>query len=190
LGARAAGVRRGAYHFFDPTEDGTAQAERFLATVGAYEPGDLPPMLDLECPDGDDDCLGTGASGQAEPAAIAARMWAWIRAVEGATGTRPIVYTFSAYFRASGVDPTGLQAYPLFLGYPTTGACLPVPAPWSTATLWQYSWSGTVAGIRGLVDRDRFLGSTGDLFRLGFPRDASDGSAAPDAALPRVAGCL
>ena len=28
--ARAAGVIRGAYHFFDPTEDGVAQAQYFL----------------------------------------------------------------------------------------------------------------------------------------------------------------
>ncbi|MCL2448480.1 MAG: hypothetical protein FWD17_05995, partial [Polyangiaceae bacterium] len=75
--AAAAGVARGAYHFFDPTEDGAAQAAYFLSAIahaspdGGLAPGELPPMLDVECPDGDDDCLGAGVSGAAPPSAIA-----------------------------------------------------------------------------------------------------------------------
>jgi lysozyme len=168
--ARGAGLRRGAYHFFDPTDDGLAQAQRFLEALGPLEPGDLPPMLDLECPDGDPDCLGTGASGVAPPTAIAARMWGWIHAVETATGTRPIVYTFGDYFASSGVDPAGLEGYPLFLAHLSDGAanatCFTVPAPWSGASMWQYSWKGAVSGIEGPVDRDRFLGSLADLRAL------------------------
>jgi|CZKU01.1.fsa_nt_gi lysozyme len=165
-GAARAGVRRGAYHFFDPTEDGAAQARRFLAVVGPLSAGDLPPMLDVECPDGDADCLGTGASGQAAPAAIAARMGAWLAAVEGATGRTPLLYTFSSYFASSGVDAGGLGGLPLFLAYPTSGSCFGVPAPWTHATLWQYSWTGVVPGVSTAVDRDRFLGSPADLAAL------------------------
>ncbi len=167
-GAAQAGVRRAAYHFFDPTEDGAAQAQRFLDAVGPVRAGDLPPMLDLECPDGDADCLGTGSAGSAPAADIAARMWDWIHAVERATGARPLVYTFASYFASTGVDATGLEAYPLVLAQPSAGACFGVPAPWSRATLWQYSWSGRVAGIDVPVDRDRFLGSPADLAALAF----------------------
>lgn len=46
-GARRAGILRGAYHFIDPRVDGRRQAEAFLRTV-KLEPGDLPPVLDLE----------------------------------------------------------------------------------------------------------------------------------------------
>lgn len=45
-GARAAGVERGAYHFFTLCAPGAAQAEHFLATVPAD--ADLPPAVDLE----------------------------------------------------------------------------------------------------------------------------------------------
>ena len=170
-GARDAGVRRGAYHFFDPTDDGTAQARRFLAAVGPLAPGDLPPMLDIECPDGDSDCLGTGASGSAPAAAIAQRIWDWIHEVEAATATKPIVYTFVSYFESNGIDAGGLDAYPLFHAEPArtppaSAACFTVPAPWSRATLWQYSWSGRVPGIGPAVDLDRFLGSSADLQTL------------------------
>lgn len=192
-GSRRSGVHRAAYHFFDPTDDGAAQAQRFLATMGALEPDDLPPMLDLECPDGDPDCLGTGADGSAPAGVIAARMWDWIHAVEAATGTKPIVYTFADYFASSGVDPAGLEGYPLFLAQPSTmesPACFTVPAPWSRATMWQYSWSGRVSGIDGAVDRDRFLGSLADLSALavGFvvARAPPAGSGGPGPPTPAV----
>ena len=169
--ARLAGLRRAAYHFFDPTDDGAAQARQFLDSVTAAEPGDLPPVLDIECPDGDADCLGTGDAGKAPPAMIAARMWDWIHTVETATGARPVVYTFADYFASNGIDPAGLEAYPLFLAQPAhvaAAACISVPAPWSRATLWQYSWSGSVSGIGVPVDRDRFLGTAADLAVLAW----------------------
>jgi lysozyme len=165
-GSAGAGVLRGAYHFFDPTEDGASQAAHFLSVVGASA-GDLPPVLDIECPDGDADCLGTGSAGAASAGDIRARMLAFLGAVAQALGRTPIVYTYASYFADNGIDTTGLEAYPLYLAWiPASGAavddagqpCLDVPAPWSTAAFWQYSFRGAVAGVSGAVDRDRFLG--------------------------------
>jgi lysozyme len=190
-GARAAGVRRGAYHFFDPTEEGTAQAQRFLAVVGPLAAGDLPPMLDIECPDGDSDCLGTGSAGAAGAASatdVARRMGDFLHTIEGATGTRPIVYTFASYFASNGVDPSGLEAYPLFLAQPSSGACIAVPAPWASATFWQYSWSGTASGVVGPVDRDRFLGSPAELEGLAIGPAADGGAGDLDAEAPKRDG--
>lgn len=157
-GARAAGVARGAYHFFDPTEDGTAQAAHFVDVIGPLEADDLDPVLDIECPDGDEGCLYDGAAGDASAAEIHDRMWDFLREVTRATGRIPILYTFGTYFASNGVDVTGLAAYPLFLAYPTEASCLAVPPPWTQAAAWQYSWTGAVSGIAGAVDRDRWLG--------------------------------
>ena len=110
-GAARAGIARGAYHFFDPTEDGAAQAERFLATVGQLEPGDLPPMVDIECPSGASSCLYAGASGNAAPAEITSRLWAFVRGVEVATSRKPVLYTYEAYFSANALDTAGFGAY-------------------------------------------------------------------------------
>jgi len=165
-GARAAGVRRGAYHFFDPTEDGAAQALYFLSVVGPPAPDDLPAMLDVECPDGDPGCVGPGESGEASASDIRDRIQGFLGTVEQATGKRPILYTFASYFSGTGVDAGGLEAYPLFLAYPTGSACFPVPRPWSHAALWQYSWTGSVRGIAVAVDRDRFLGTGAGLAAL------------------------
>jgi lysozyme len=162
-GARAAGVLRGAYHFFDPTQDGIAQAHHFLSVMGPLQPDDLPPMLDIECPDGDPNCLYTGAAGIAPGTTIHQRMMDWLNTVETATGRIPIIYTFGAYFTGAGVDTTGLQRYWLNIAYPTTTWCFNVPSPWPHATIWQWSWHGMIAGIPTEVDRDRFIGTATEL---------------------------
>jgi lysozyme len=178
-GSKAAGLLRSAYHFFDPTEDGTAQAQHFLSVAGSGAPGDLPPMLDIECPDGDANCVYTGNAGQATAAEIHQRMWDFLNAVETATGKKPIVYTFHSYFTSNGIDTTGLQAYPLFIADITDAGCFDVPAPWTSATIWQYSWSGQVNGIASAVDRDRFIGMLADLMALASgPTDGGDGGEA------------
>ena len=41
-GIRAAGMIRGAYQFFEPSEDAVAQANVVIARVGRLGPGDLP----------------------------------------------------------------------------------------------------------------------------------------------------
>jgi lysozyme len=168
-GAKAAGLVRSAYHFFDPTEDGVAQAQHFLSVVGTLAADDLPAMLDIECPDGSSNCLGTGASGATPASTIHQRMWDWIHTVQTATGKAPLVYTYGSYFSSNGIDTTGLEAYPLNIADVTAASCFNVPSPWQKAAIWQYSWTGTVHGISGQADRDRFLGTLSDLqaFALG-----------------------
>jgi hypothetical protein len=51
-GMKSAGVVRGAYHFFHPSESATAQASFVLSKVGTLEAGDLPIVLDFEVLDG------------------------------------------------------------------------------------------------------------------------------------------
>ena len=177
-GAKTAGVYRSAYHFFDPTVDGAAQATYFLS-VATIEADDLPPMLDVECPDGSSTCLGfAGGSGQAPAATIVQRALDWLQAVETATGKKPIVYTFPSYFPGLATSDSPLAAYPLFIA--TLSTCASVPAPWTTAAFWQYSWTGTVTGIPGQVDLDRFFGTLSDLQTFASP--AGDAGADADAA--------
>ena len=176
-GAKAAGVYPGAYHFFDPTEDGVAQAQHFLSVLGTLGPGDLPAMLDIECPDGDPNCLYKGASGAAAASDIHTRMWDWIHTVEQATGRKPIIYTFGSYFSSNGIDTTGLGPYPLYIADIVSGSCFNVPSPWTAAVIWQYSWTGTVAGISGQVDRDKFIGTLADLQNFANPATSADAGA-------------
>src|SRR5918993_881303 len=79
-GMQAAGLPRGAYHFFRAAEPAAQQAAHFLSTAG-FEPGDLPPVLDIE--------LNDGVTG--EP--LVEGVQTWLDAVESAAGVAPIVYT-------------------------------------------------------------------------------------------------
>ena len=51
--ARRVGVVRGAYQFFRPGIDPIDQAEILIRMMGPLEPGDLPPVLDVEATDGE-----------------------------------------------------------------------------------------------------------------------------------------
>ncbi len=143
---KAAGVVRGAYHFFHPDEDAAAQAAHFLSVVtpGA---GDLPPVLDVEIAEGVD------------PAALTGDVQVWLDAVEKAVGAAPILYSGKAFVTAD--LPTGLARYPLWLAE-YTDAEPSAPGEWERWTFWQHSQSGRVDGVSGDVDLDFFAGSAGD----------------------------
>lgn len=194
--ARAAGVIRSPYHFFDPTVDGAAQATYFLdevAAAGGLVAGDLAPMLDIECPtssvqaSAQPDCEHAGDSGWAPPATLAARVFDWLAAVERATGRKPILYSYPAWFGDAGFTDPRLADYPLFIA--TYASCASVPAPWTSAVFWQYSATASVPGIATPADVDRFFGTPDQLTQYtGVTRDAGvtgDAAIAPTTA----AGC-
>jgi MYXO-CTERM domain-containing protein len=169
-GSKAAGVLRSPYHFFDPTIDGVKQAQHFLATVSAHgglEAGDLPPMLDIECPTSSNqaqaspNCEYNGNSGWVPTATLSQRVFDWLDTVEKATGRKPLVYSYPSWFAGVGFTDAKLAQYPLFIA--TLSSCADVPAPWTTTVFWQYSFTGTVTGIGGQVDLDRFVGDTSQL---------------------------
>lgn len=165
-GAGAHGLVRGAYHFFRPSVDATAQADFFVATAGKPAPGDLPLTLDLETDDG-------------LPAAqVADAARTFLARVAADSGRTPIVYTSVRFFGTVLGSPSGFDGYTLWDAQ-WTSACPNVPSPpWSAWTFWQYSATGTVAGISGSanVDLDEFDGTLDDLraFAAG-PASAPDG---------------
>lgn len=145
-----AGMYRGAYHFFRPSEDPVAQADLFLDQVGSLGGDhDLPPVLDLE------------VRGGMNASTVATRALVWLERVEAALGKRPIVYT-GVGFQAAISDPSSLAAYSLWVANWTT-SCPSMPARWKTWTFWQ---NGVGAGNRSAVsglDLDELAGSEDDL---------------------------
>lgn len=177
--AKAQGVLRSAYHFFDPTIDGKEQAAYFLAQVGT-DLGELPPLVDVECPtdaveaSASANCEYTGNSGWAPPATIQTRLFDFLDAVEAATGKKALIYSYPSWFGDIGVTDPKLANYPLYIA--TLSTCASVPAPWTSAVFWQYSFTGTVYGINGDCDLDRFLGDPSALndFAFGVPDAGTD----------------
>ncbi len=143
----AAGVLRGAYHFFEPGDDAAEQADFFLQTVQPAA-GDLPPALDVETVGGSSAALWEGVE-------------TWLQIVASAVGAPPFLY-LSPDFAADNQAPASLAAYPLWVA--EYGVSAPsLPAGWSDWLIWQSSETGSVAGVTGSVDLDV---SNGPLARL------------------------
>jgi len=149
-GAWQAGIIRGAYHYFRPQTDAAAQARHFLATA-QLQPGDLPPVLDVEATDGRPD------------SEIAAGVRTWLQMVEQATGRTPIVYTRASFWNPH-LGP-GDARYPLWVAhYDVPNPTL--PGGWTSWTFWQHSDDGRVPGITGAVDLNWFNGTRAQLEAL------------------------
>ena len=167
-GMKAAGVVRGAYHFFVTAEDATRQADLFVRTVGSLESGDLPPVLDVE------QQSGTGGN-------IVSGVQTWLDVVERGLGRRPIIYTGPAFWNANLTD--GFGRYPLWVAEYGVSSPKPVKG-WDAWTFWQHSENGSVPGIAGSVDLNYFNGSLSDLEALTGAPAGSPSTAAPAAPSP------
>jgi lysozyme len=159
-GIKAAGLLRGAYHFFHPAIDAQAQADFFLqrlsqANGGSPQlaPGDLPAALDLEVTDG------------VNPAAIIAGASEWLATVQAATGRVPLLYTYVNFWQNTMGNPQDLIAYPLWIAHLNVNAPT-VPGGWPNWLFWQFD-KQPVAGVPGaVVDLDAFDGTLHDLQSL------------------------
>jgi len=141
---RTTDIRRGAYHFFFAADDPVDQAKHFLSKISDLREHDLPPALDLEVSDH-------------MPAEIVAeRALVWLKEVEKSTKRIPVLYTNSSFGSQIVTNPA-FSRYPLWIADYST-SIQKIPAPWehSEWTMWQHSQSGTVKGINGHVDLNRF----------------------------------
>ena len=141
-GIRSAGLVRGAYHFYRPRTDALAQANLFLNIV-KLQPGDLPPVLDIESDDG------------VEPERIRAGIRSWLVRVEEVTQRRPILYTYPSFWERLG-NWQDFTDYPLWVAHYTTAERPWIPGGWRTWAMWQFTDSGTVSGVTGPVDVNSF----------------------------------
>lgn len=165
-GVADAGLIRGAYHFFWPLTAWQDQGTNFINTLGALKAGDLPPALDLEEAISANDpqkhnCWLDVPAGQRLP-----MIQNWLNAVEDAVGIKPVIYTrqnFIENLLGDGIQQ--LADYPLWIAH--YGVEQPAfPTSWASWNFWQYTETGSVQGIDGYVDRDRFNGSLDDLQML------------------------
>jgi len=164
LGAKSAGLLRGAYHFFRVNADPGRQANLFINTIRSMpDMGELPPVLDLETNDGQTN------------ARVIARAKLWLDAVETAFRKRPIIYSGYYFLRdhfseTGGGPPAWTKDYPLWLAqYPyqyTLGSQPALPRGWFTWSFWQYNDKGQVNGVPERVDMDVFNGTLDALYQF------------------------
>lgn len=153
-GAKKAGIRRGAYHFFRPGSPVQAQADNFVAAVKKLDAGCLPPVIDVEAPK-----LWEGISKKA----AADMSIAFMEEVRRQLGSMPCITYAGFYFiRDQLGSDARLANYPLWLAqYRKSDPNVPKPFP--TWTFWQFTETGSIDGITGNVDLNYFNGTLAQL---------------------------
>lgn len=151
-------IARGAYHYFTMTSDPKDQANEFLKTMGKLEPGDLPPVLDVER------TYRNGKEVPIDPSSYVDHMQQWLAVVEQAliqqTGKKikPIIYTGPSFWTDALGDPREFGDYPLWIAnydVPTPS----VPLCWGQGNWLIHQYKGDVPNVPGVSDRadlDRF----------------------------------
>lgn len=153
-----AGLIRGAYHFARPSaesSDAAAEARDFhaaLQAAGGLQPGDLPPVLDLEV---------TRLSARQTQAWTAD----WVAEIRRLTGHQPILYVSPGFWAGQVGGPQTTFGCPLWIAH--YGVRRPtLPPAWPRWTFWQHTDKGSIAGISTKCDMNQFAGDLAALRRL------------------------
>jgi lysozyme len=142
--ARAHGFIRGAYHFYNPKTDANRQADFFIRSV-KLEPGDLPPVLDIEK-------KGKSVKKLQDDLKI------WLRKVESHYGVKPIIYA-SYKFKTKYLNDPVFDSYPYWIAHYYVDS-VRYQGDWK---FWQHTDVGTLPGIDEEVDLNVFNGSLSEM---------------------------
>jgi lysozyme len=148
--ARAAGLSVGSYHFYVAADSPQDQFRNFSAQL-SLQPGDLPPVVDIE------------VMGQGDTRPLVPALRQFLELLQEKVGVKPILYS-GEYFANEYLSVFG--DYPLWLAQYNGKAAPQLPKGWTQWTFWQYSQSGRVAGVPGNVDMNRFNGNQAQLKAL------------------------
>jgi len=150
-GARAVGLRVGAYHYFTFCRDGAEQGRHAVDVIGPqHRPGDLPLVVDLE--------FGGNCSHVPTVAELDREFGAFDAVVRAAFGRPPVLYVtedmLRRYVDGAAARGSALAGHRLWiratLGRPA-GGC----DRWA---FWQFANGGRVDGVDGAVDLNAYCG--------------------------------
>lgn len=144
--ARAAGLPRGAYHYYYFCRTGAEQAAWFISHV-PRERGTLPPVLDLEW------THSRTCRVRPSPAEIRREAMIFMSALEQYYGQRPIIYTTVDFYRDNNLSSWNEEFWLRSVAnHPR------ITYPGKRWSFWQYTGTGKVPGVSGNVDINVFNG--------------------------------
>ncbi len=145
-------AHRGAYHFFSFRVDPLKQANFYIANV-PLGPGSLRPIVDVEAY-GSPDPLSTGPL---TPVQLRSRLQTFLDAIERHYGVKAIIYSGNYYYKKhlKGYFPNNdfwLAQYSKSKQAKARMEDIVNGDKVANAIMWQFSSTGSVAGIKGDVD--------------------------------------
>jgi lysozyme len=141
--ARRHGLKVGSYHFFRPNVDAESQFLNFKRTVDRRKQ-DLLPLIDVE------------VTGGVPVATLHKRLQEFLRLVTKEYGKRPMIYTGRNFYDRYFAGYSHFKSYIFMIAQYTSGE--PSLSDGKDFAMWQFTAKGRVNGIRGDVDRSRFVG--------------------------------
>ena len=143
--ARKQGLKVGSYHFYRANVSAKDQFNNFMSVVNVRQQ-DLIPIIDVE------------STNKVSSHTFHSRLKELLKLVSKEFGCKPMIYTgrnfYNKHFAGQGYDE-----------YPFMIAQYSEPEPYLNDgrdyLIWQYSATGSIRGIRGNVDRSRFVGRHG-----------------------------
>ena len=148
--AKKYGFLRGAYHFYNPKTDPVRQADFFIHSV-KLEPGDFPPVLDIEKKGKNMDKLRQDLK-------------VWLKMVEDYYQVKPILYT-SYKFKTRYLNDSIFNTYPYWIAHYYVDS-VRYEGDWQ---FWQHTDAGTLPGVSKMVDLNVFNGSLEELKQMTIP---------------------
>ncbi|MCI7090082.1 MAG: glycosyl hydrolase family 25 [Prevotella sp.] len=138
------GLKVGSYHFYRPKTEQVKQLENFMTQCRPGEQ-DLIPMIDIETKGG----LSTEA--------FCDSLMKFLDLVEKAYKQKPLLYTYTNFYNKWLVGK--IPQYPLMIAQYKDEE--PVLADDKEYIIWQYTCKGRIVGVKGYVDKSRFMGKHG-----------------------------
>jgi lysozyme len=153
--ASSTNITRGAYHFFIAEKDARVQAVNFILSV-KLNPGDLPPVLDVE--------TSRGQTGEQ----IRGGMRRWLAMVEKAYGVKPIIYSNPVFYNQylGGY----FDEYPFWIAS-YAGKKKKLTPPEINWQFWQHTDVGKLDGIAKEIDLNVFHGDSSQFLKLTIPAE-------------------
>jgi len=149
-GARDAGIRTGAYHFFSFDSPGSSQAKHFISTVEYFE-GMMAPAVDVEF-------YGNKKEDPPDAGLVEVQLGDYLDMVEQAYGMKPVIYaTREAWER---YVKGRFDEYPLWIRDIWREPEMGNGQGW---VFWQFTNRGRLEGFSGeeeFVDMNVFYGTT------------------------------
>lgn len=145
-GFRAAGGIAGSYCFFHTTPDPIEFADRFAEVADTLH---WPAVLDVE----------TLSNGKI-PTDAGVKALVFLKRFKEQTGTMPVLYTYSAYLKALGLQAPGLAKFPIWIAEyhdpPSADRIPSVSSPFmqEKVVAYQFTGKGQLPGCRTPIDRD------------------------------------
>lgn len=138
------GLKVGSYHFYRPLTDQKRQLQNFMSMC-LPEEQDLIPLIDIETTGG----LSTDV--------FCDSLFYFLDLVEEAYRQKPLLYTgrnfYNKYLRGK------IDDYKLMVAMYTDEP--PMLADNRDYLIWQYTAKGSIVGVKGFVDKSRFMGNYG-----------------------------